>query len=143
MESNEVKCVRKKVLLFLGEGFEDLEAVSVLSVCGWTEYREHLSKVEVVITGLHPVVNGRFGLQIKTDLLVTEVKAQDYAALAVPGGFRLMRPTASHCTIWPGPSMHMVEPEPPCASACCLLQKPGCCKEKKQPATLSAVTMTT
>ncbi|EQB22688.1 hypothetical protein UNSWDHB_3002 [Dehalobacter sp. UNSWDHB] len=31
----------KKVLLFLGEGFEDLEAVSILSVCGWTEYRSH------------------------------------------------------------------------------------------------------
>lgn len=26
----------KRVLLFLGEGFEDLEAVSVLSVCAWT-----------------------------------------------------------------------------------------------------------
>lgn len=76
-----------KVLLFLGEGFEDLEAVAVLSVCGWTEYREHLPKVEVVTTGLRPRVNGRFGLQIKTDLLVEDVDPQDYVALAIPGGF--------------------------------------------------------
>lgn len=77
----------KKVLLFLGEGFEDLEAVSVISVCGWTEYRDHLSKVDVVITGLNAVVNSRFGLQIKTDLLVAEVDSQDYAALVIPSGF--------------------------------------------------------
>lgn len=77
----------KKVLLFLGEGFEDLEAVSILSVCGWTDYYQHLAKVEVVTTGLHPVVNGRFGLQIKTDILVSEIEPQDYTALAVPGGF--------------------------------------------------------
>ncbi|MDX2496112.1 MAG: DJ-1/PfpI family protein [Desulfuromusa sp.] len=77
----------KKVLLFLGEGFEDLEAASVISVCGWTDYYQHLAKVEVVTTGLHPVANGRFGLQIKTDLLVDQVDPQEYAALAVPGGF--------------------------------------------------------
>jgi hypothetical protein len=26
------------VLLFLAEGFEGLEAVAILDVCGWTEY---------------------------------------------------------------------------------------------------------
>ena len=31
-----------KVLLFLAEGFEDLEAVSILDVMGWTEYRERV-----------------------------------------------------------------------------------------------------
>lgn len=34
-----------KVLLFLAEGFEDLEAVSVLDVMGWTEYREWVPSV--------------------------------------------------------------------------------------------------
>lgn len=77
----------KRVLLFLGEGFEDLEAVSVLSVCGWTEYRSHLPKVRVVTTGLRREVRGRFGLHIVTDLLLHEVNPRDYAALAVPGGF--------------------------------------------------------
>lgn len=35
----------RMVLLFLGDGFEDLKAVSVLSVCGWTKCRSHLPKV--------------------------------------------------------------------------------------------------
>jgi len=48
-----------KVLLFLAEGFEDLEAVSVLDVCGWTEYREHIPKVLVVTTGIRPEVKGK------------------------------------------------------------------------------------
>jgi len=77
----------KKVLLFLGEGFEDLEAVSILSVCGWTEYRSHLEKVSVVTTGLHREVRGRFGLRIAVDFLIDEIDPRDYAALAVPGGF--------------------------------------------------------
>lgn len=77
----------KRVLLFLGEGFEDMEAVSVLSVCGWTEYRSHLAKVSVVTTGLHREVRGRFGLRIATDLLIDEVDPQNFAALAAPGGF--------------------------------------------------------
>ncbi|UWG97616.1 MAG: DJ-1/PfpI family protein [Candidatus Dehalobacter alkaniphilus] len=77
----------KKVLLFLGEGFEDLEAVTVLSVCGWTEYRSHLEKVKVETTGLHREVHGRFGLRIAIDHLIDEVDPQEYAALVVPGGF--------------------------------------------------------
>jgi 4-methyl-5(b-hydroxyethyl)-thiazole monophosphate biosynthesis len=77
----------KKVLLFLGEGFEDMEAASVLSVCGWTEYRSHMEKVRVVTTGLRREVHGRYGLRMTTDLLLHEVDPKDYAALAVPGGF--------------------------------------------------------
>jgi 4-methyl-5(b-hydroxyethyl)-thiazole monophosphate biosynthesis len=76
-----------KVLLFLAGGFEDLEAVSILDVCGWTEYREHIPKVRVVTTGIRPEVKGRFGLQIRLDLLLKDVRPGDFAALAIPGGF--------------------------------------------------------
>jgi protein deglycase len=76
-----------KVLMFLAEGFEDLEAVSVLDVCGWTEYREHIPKVRVVTTGIRPEVKGRFGLQIRPDVLLRDVRPGEYAALAIPGGF--------------------------------------------------------
>ena len=76
-----------QVLLFLAEGFEDLEAVSVLDVCGWTEYREYIPKVRVVTTGIRPEVKGRFGLQIRPDLLLKDVRPGDFAALAIPGGF--------------------------------------------------------
>jgi 4-methyl-5(b-hydroxyethyl)-thiazole monophosphate biosynthesis len=76
-----------KVLLFLAEGFEDLEAVSVLDVFGWTEYRDHIPKVRVVTTGIRPEVKGRFGLRIRPDVLLKDVRPGEYAALAIPGGF--------------------------------------------------------
>ena len=42
------------VLLILGRGFEDLEAVTMLDVCGWTQYRAHLPDVRVRVTGFLP-----------------------------------------------------------------------------------------
>ena len=76
-----------KVLLFLAEGFEDLEAVSILDVMGWTQYREWVPTVEVITTGFRPVVKSRYGLEVKIDLPFDEIDPADYAALAVPGGF--------------------------------------------------------
>ena len=76
-----------KVLLFLAEGFEDLEAVSVLDVMGWTEYREWVPTVEVVTTGFRPEVKSRFGLKINPDISFDKIQPSDYDALAIPGGF--------------------------------------------------------
>ena len=76
-----------KVLLFLAEGFEDLEAVSVLDVMGWTEYREWVPTVHVVTTGFRPEIKSRFGLKIKPDISFDEIQPSDYDALAIPGGF--------------------------------------------------------
>lgn len=77
----------KKVLLFLAQGFEDLEAASIIDICGWTYYREHLQKVDVSVTGFHKEVTGRFGLKIKTDVLIDDINPKEYEALAIPGGF--------------------------------------------------------
>jgi len=74
-----------KVLLFLAEGFEDLEAVSLLDVCGWTEYREHIPKVRVITTGIRPEVKGRFGLQIRPDLLLGDVRPGEVPTLPLDG----------------------------------------------------------
>jgi len=76
-----------KILLFLAEGFEDLEAVSVLDVMGWTEYREWIPSIEVATTGFHPEVRSRFGLTVKPDIPFEDIRSSDYAALAIPGGF--------------------------------------------------------
>jgi 4-methyl-5(b-hydroxyethyl)-thiazole monophosphate biosynthesis len=76
-----------KILLFLAQGFEDLEAVAILDVFGWTHYREHLRKADVTTVGLHEVVKSRFGLAIKPDLRLSEVNLEDYHAFALPGGF--------------------------------------------------------
>lgn len=77
----------KKVLLFLAQGFEDLEAASIIDICGWTYYRRHLQKVDVSVTGFHKEVTGRFGLKIKPDVLIDNIDPQEYDALAIPGGF--------------------------------------------------------
>ena len=76
-----------KVLLFLAEGFEDLEAVTILDVCGWTEYRDHIPTVRVTTTGFHKEIRGRFGLVITPEVAFSEVNPADYSALALPGGF--------------------------------------------------------
>jgi protein deglycase len=76
-----------RVLLFLAQGFEDLEAVSILDAFGWTEYREHIPTVQVTTTGFRKEIHGRFGLVIKPHMHLSEVNASDYAALALPGGF--------------------------------------------------------
>jgi 4-methyl-5(b-hydroxyethyl)-thiazole monophosphate biosynthesis len=75
------------ILLFLAQGFEDLEAVSILDVFGWTQYREHLRKVSVTTAGFHQEVKSRFGLTINPNLLYSEINPEDYHALVLPGGF--------------------------------------------------------
>jgi 4-methyl-5(b-hydroxyethyl)-thiazole monophosphate biosynthesis len=76
-----------KILLFLAQGFEDLEAIAVLDVFGWTQYRENIQKASVTTAGFHPLVKSRFGLEIKADLLLSQVHPDDYRALVLPGGF--------------------------------------------------------
>jgi protein deglycase len=76
-----------KVLLFMAEGFEDLEAVSIMDVMGWTEYREWVPTVEVVTTGFRPHVKSRFGLVHSPDIPFEKIQPESYAALVVPGGF--------------------------------------------------------
>ena len=79
--------MNKKILLFLAKGFEDLEAASIIDICGWTYYREHLQKADVLKTGLHKEVTGRFGLKISADVHIDDVNPKEYDALAIPGGF--------------------------------------------------------
>ncbi len=75
------------ILLFLAHGFEDLEAITILDVFGWTQYREHLSRVTVTTAGFHKTVRSRFGLRVNSDLLFPHIDPSDYRALVLPGGF--------------------------------------------------------
>ena len=59
----------------------------MIDICGWTYYREHLQKVDVLKTGFHEEVSGRFGLKINTDVLIDNVDPREYEALVIPGGF--------------------------------------------------------
>ena len=75
------------VLLILGSGFEDLEGVTILDVCGWTEYRDHLPDVGVTVTGFHPEIRGRYGTILRRDIPLDRIDPTDYEAVAMPGGF--------------------------------------------------------
>jgi 4-methyl-5(b-hydroxyethyl)-thiazole monophosphate biosynthesis len=75
------------ILLFLAQGFEDLEAVSAIDIFGWTQYRDHIPTVTVLTTGFHPTVTGRYGLKIAPDIQFKDVHPSDFQALVLPGGF--------------------------------------------------------
>jgi 4-methyl-5(b-hydroxyethyl)-thiazole monophosphate biosynthesis len=76
-----------KVLLFLAQGFEDLEAVAILDVFAWTHYREHIQKVSVTTAGFHETVTSWCGLSIRPDIQFPEITPKEYQALVLPGGF--------------------------------------------------------
>jgi 4-methyl-5(b-hydroxyethyl)-thiazole monophosphate biosynthesis len=75
------------ILLFLANGFEDLEAIAIRDIFGWTQYRKNIRKAFVSTTGFHPVIKSRFGLKVEPDTLFSEVNPKDYHALVLPGGF--------------------------------------------------------
>jgi protein deglycase len=76
----------KRVLLLLCEGFEVYEAASFYDVLGWSgPYGSE--KVEVVTVGLQKEVRGTFGIRLVPDAELSEIKADDFDALALPGGF--------------------------------------------------------
>ncbi len=75
------------ILLFLAQGFEDLEAIAVLDVFAWTRYREHIRKAAVTTTGFHEIVTSRCGLPFKSDIMFQDINPEDYQALVLPGGF--------------------------------------------------------
>ena len=75
------------ILLFLANGFEDLEAIAIRDVFGWTQYRKNIKKAMVSTTGFHPTIKSRFGLKIEPDIPFSEVNPKDYQALVLPGGF--------------------------------------------------------
>ena len=78
-----------KVLMFLTQGFEDLEAVAIIDAIGWTRVREHLTPLEVQTCALHDEVVGKFGTRIKADFNVREqtVPLEEFSAFVLPGGF--------------------------------------------------------
>lgn len=76
----------KKVSLLLCKGFELYEAAAFYDVLGWSgAYGSET--VEVVTVGLHTEVQGTFGITILPNKLLSEIRAEEFDALAIPGGF--------------------------------------------------------
>src|SRR6185369_4330892 len=76
----------KKVLLLLANGFEIYEASVFIDVFGWHRV-DGGGSIEVVTCGFDKKVKSTFGVTLIPDITIDEVKIEEYAALALPGGF--------------------------------------------------------
>ncbi|MEW6599454.1 MAG: DJ-1/PfpI family protein [Nitrospirota bacterium] len=77
----------KKVLLFVPQGFEDLEVATFTDIIGWTRVLKEVKSVDLVITAFRRSVRSKHNLIINVHALLDEVKVSDYHALIIPGGF--------------------------------------------------------
>lgn len=76
----------KRVLLFLPQGFEAYEAAVFTDVLGWS-CDVGLKPVEVVTAGLRKQVCCTWNLIVEPQFHISELDADDFDALALPGGF--------------------------------------------------------
>ena len=76
----------KKVLLFLAGGFETYEASVFIDVMGWN-CAEGDGTTELVTCGITREVISSFNLRVTTDLIIDEVRVNEFDAMAIPGGF--------------------------------------------------------
>lgn len=77
----------KKVLLFAPRGFEDLEIAAFTDIFGWTRVLKKVKPVDLHITGFKKIIQSKHNLIIKSHILLREVRAEEYTALVIPGGF--------------------------------------------------------
>ena len=75
-----------KVLLLLAKGFETMEASAFIDVLGWSRNGSP-EDVQVVTCGFQKQVVSTFGLCVSVDKCIHEICADEYDALAIPGGF--------------------------------------------------------
>ena len=68
------------------DGTEMLEAASFYDVLGWSG-SAGFETVEVITAGSKSPVVCTFGMKVIPDILFSEIKIEDYDALAIPGGF--------------------------------------------------------
>jgi len=69
-----------KVVVLVADGFEEVEAVSIVDVLRRAE-------IEVVIAGLHEgPLNSAGGVRIVPDSLIDAIRAEDFDMIVLPGG---------------------------------------------------------
>lgn len=77
----------RKLLLLCPQAIEMMEFSVFVDVFGWARSMAD-GDVEVVTCGYHETVVSTFGIPIQMDMLVKDVNPEEFAALAIPGGFR-------------------------------------------------------
>ena len=78
--------IKMKILLFLAKGFETMEFSPFVDIIGWAR-NDYGHDIHVVTCGFQKQVTGTFNIPVTVDTLIEEINADDYEALAVPGGF--------------------------------------------------------
>lgn len=76
----------KKVLLLLANGFEFYEASVFIDVFGWNLI-EGKGATKLFTCGLNKVVDSSFDQKMIVDHQIEEISVNEFAALAIPGGF--------------------------------------------------------
>src|SRR4051812_6965444 len=76
----------KKILLLLADGFEIFEASVFIDVMGWNLIEGDKS-TKLFTCGLRKQIKSSFGQTFIVDLTIDEINIDEYAALAIPGGF--------------------------------------------------------
>lgn len=78
----------KKILLLLAEGFEVYEASAFIDVFGWNNvYGSKDTKVFTCAKKKH--IKSTFSLSVEVEKLLDKINADDFDALAIPGGFEI------------------------------------------------------
>jgi len=72
---------QKTVLVILGAGFEEIEALAPVDLLRRAEVSCQMASVET-----HRLVTGRNGIRVEADVLLEEVKDTIFDALIIPGG---------------------------------------------------------
>lgn len=75
-----------KIMLFCAKGFETMEFSVFVDVMGWARNDYHCP-VEVETCGFSKTIYSAFHIPIIADRTIDEITADDYDALAIPGGF--------------------------------------------------------
>lgn len=76
----------KKVLLLLADGFEAYEASVFTDVLGWNK-NEGDGSTEVITCGMHKELKCTWNFTVIPEMSLSEVDADLFDALAIPGGF--------------------------------------------------------
>ena len=76
----------KKVLLLLAEGFEIFEASVFIDIISWNLI-DGDGTTQLFSCGLTKEVKSSFNQEMIVDFTLEEINADDYDAMAIPGGF--------------------------------------------------------
>jgi protein deglycase len=77
---------KKKVLVFLLKAFETMEFSAFIDVLGWARV-DYGHNLFVDTCGFTDIVTSTFNVPVIVDKTIGEINADEYDALAIPGGF--------------------------------------------------------